>query len=1690
MQTEEKKPENRGNDYARKIARIFLKVILFLILFIVVLFLLILTPPVQRFATTKVENFLQKKLKTEVEIGSISFGLTGDVSLNNIYIEDQTKDTLVSGGSLKANVNLGKLFSNEVEIKDVALENITAKIKRVLPDTAFNFQFVVDAFVTENTKNPDTAQTAPLKLNIYNVDLTNIRLVYNDVVTGNDMVARIGALTANIDTLDLAASHYSMPLLMARNVTARINQTMPLVTPEPAAKDQAEATQPATMKLNLGEIDLNKIDLQYSNDVSAFYTNLNIGRLFTQGRKLDLQNQQLYLSELQLNNTIAAIRLGNTQQAKAVENEAEKEVAVQQQQNWGVRIDKIELNNNHIRFDNDTKPKTAYGIDYSHFDGNNLTLHVNDFVMNGDSIAAVVTKGSLKEKSGFQLDALEGNLLYANTQSYIKDLYFKTPGSELKRDVILTYSSYKALTDSIQNTQIEIDIPDSYLQVKDILAFAPQLRAQPAFSDPADVWRLNLQANGNMNRLHIAALQFDGFNDTRIDASGTLASVTNPNQAGGTLSIRRFHTSKADIALLSGQNLSAMPVNLPNTVDVQGTISGGMKNLNTNLNIITSSGSLALNGQFSNLTSPSAAQYSATLETTDLQVGHIMRNPQMGSLNAAITANGKGFTPEAINANMKGTIHSFGFNNYVYRNIALDGSLRGKAFTAHVDSRDPNIHLNLNAAGNLATNASFKINGFIDSLKTLPLHFTTQQVVFRGQIDADIPSANPDNLEANVLITNALLVSGVNRLPLDTLQLVSGRTDTGQLIRLSSDIINAQLSGQYKLTDLGTIIQNNIQPYFSTSPGSVAAINLAPYDVRFTADLVYNPILTSFVPGLNNAENLHAEGRLATNAGMQASVTSPLIVFGTNEIQNLHISVNTAENGLQINGVVERLKSGGSFDLYNTRLTATALNNNVDFNLRVGDKNDRNKYFLSGLLTQPSTGDMRLSLRPDSLLLNYDRWTIAANNSISFIDNNIFADQFILQKGDQQLSLQSAGSTGVQPLNVGFANFRLATITGFIKSDSLLVDGTMNGTISLRNLMQQPVFTSDLTINNLSFRQDTIGTLKLGVASSGNRYETNLSLTGSGNDLALTGYFAPQGSNDIALDLDLAIRQLQLKSIEGAMATFVTQASGAITGNVAINGTTSQPRIQGLLDFDTASISTTMLGGPLTINDEKLSVTENGFVFDQFSIRDSANNALTINGNVQTSNFINYAFNLDVDSKDFKAINTTKKDNKLFYGQLVISTNLHVGGTEEAPVVDGALTVNNGTNFSIVLPQAEPGVVEREGVVQFVDFDAPGNDSLFMAAYDSLNVSDILGFDISTNITIQKEASFNVIVDVANGDFLNIRGAGLLSAGIDPSGKISLTGSYEIEQGAYQLSFNFLQRRFDIQKGSKIVWTGDPTSAEVDVTAVYVANTAPIDLVENQITNPEERNYFLQRLPFQVLLKLTGELMKPLIGFDVVLPTDRNYNVGGDVVSVVNSKLTQLRQEPSELNKQVFAILLLNRFVGENPFESSSGGFNAGSFARQSASKLLTEQLNNLAGGLINGVDLNFDVASSNDYSTGERRSRTDLNVGLSKRLLNDRLTVTVGSNFQLEGPQQSNQSSNNIAGNVSVNYQLSKDGRYLVRFYRRNEYEGTVDGYIIETGLGFIMSVDYNRFSQLFHARRQRNQQQRQDSTINQQQK
>jgi len=231
-----------------KIGRGFGIFLISLIALIVLVLILIQTAPVQNFARKKIVTFLGNKLKTRVEIRGLDIEFPKMLVLQGVYIEDRTRDTLVAGNQLKVDIDMFKLLSKEIQINEINLNGITTKIKRQLPDTTFNFQFIVDAFVSAPAKEPvkeDT--TAPMKMAIDKIIIDKTRLVYLDVVTGNDVDIYLNHFDTRIDTFDPTNLRYDVPSIVINGVRGRVNQAKPMAVtavvdnPDPSRKNEAPA---------------------------------------------------------------------------------------------------------------------------------------------------------------------------------------------------------------------------------------------------------------------------------------------------------------------------------------------------------------------------------------------------------------------------------------------------------------------------------------------------------------------------------------------------------------------------------------------------------------------------------------------------------------------------------------------------------------------------------------------------------------------------------------------------------------------------------------------------------------------------------------------------------------------------------------------------------------------------------------------------------------------------------------------------------------------------------------------------------------------------------------------------------------------------------------------------------------------------------------------------------------------------------------------------------------------------------------------------------------------------------------------------------------------------------------------------------------------------------------------------------
>ncbi|MEN9571583.1 MAG: hypothetical protein RL172_2814, partial [Bacteroidota bacterium] len=197
------------------------------------------------------------------------------------------------------------------------------------------------------------------------------------------------------------------------------------------------------------------------------------------------------------------------------------------------------------------------------------------------------------------------------------------------------------------------------------------------------------------------------------------------------------------------------------------------------------------------------------------------------------------------------------------------------------------------------------------------------------------------------------------------------------------------------------------------------------------------------------------------------------------------------------------------------------------------------------------------------------------------------------------------------------------------------------------------------------------------------------------------------------------------------------------------------------------------------------------------------------------------------------------------------------------------------------------------------------------------------------------------------------------------------------------------------------------------------------------------------------------------------MPEEERRMFGG----VVYTRIKQINVIPAELNKQVMGLLALNRFIADNPFSSlqGSGSSNFETNLYNTAGELLTKELNDLMSKLVTGVDIDFGLDVNDDYTSGEAHRNTNLKVNLKKSLANNRLTVYVGSTFALEGQNQNANSVQGLAGDITMEYLLTKDGRYRIKASRINQNEFTFQGYVVKTGVAFVMVFEFNKIKQLF---------------------
>ncbi len=1642
-----------------KFLRKFFKILLWAVGSILVLFLLLVLliqiPKVQDYIKKQAVTFIEGKIKTPVTINRLEIGLPKKIILRGFYFEDQKQDTLLFGQRLALEISLFKLLSNSLEINSIEAEGVVARITRDR-DSVFNFDYFVEAFTSETQDTIDA-----MSVSIDRINLDRIHFQLEDSLTKTAIKLELTHFETRIRKFDLEKLDFEIPEIAVDGFYLDLNQG--LVEEFLPIKDTQTGEIPGDapgLKLKLGKIALTNFGFEYASAQENMNSSLLLDKLTLSFEELDLEQELASIETMELSGLKGRFILEKT---PPLQDSIAQAAAPN---NWKVNLAQVALGelDFHFKDENQVPPSGEFNAAELHL--TDLNLEAEDFYYSADTISGNIKSSTFKDQRGLYIKSLKTDFLYGSTTTYLKDLYLETPNSLLRDKIVLEYPSIEALADHPGDLEIDANLQNSSLGFQDILLLVPNLRDTPPFKGyPRAVMKISAKVTGKIGSLAIAALEVSGIGNTSVSARGTITGLPEVETAYYNLNIRELTSTSRDIDQFVPQGSIPPEFLLPERLSVNGSFKGTLASFDTDLQLQSSSG----NGQISarlDRRQKNREKYKASLVLNDFDLGRFLKNDSLGEISLRAEVDGIGFEPQGANATASAAVLKAGYNSYVYRDLKFEGKIENGLFSSEAASEDQNLGFDLLASGSFKGEyPSVQLSANLKKMVLDSLNLYSSPLKLSGKITADLSTADPDYLNGQIFLTSIVAENPEQQFLLDSIQIRSTATAARDSIQLKSQFLNANLSGEYQLTQIGGAFLNSLSHYYKGSPAA-EKIETPPQQVAFDLRINQDPVLNQMAPELHLGQPILVSGSFdSRNNSISARGSIPGAEYLHYKITDAQFSLATEQDALRYHLEIHDVQ-GEQLKLWHTVLSGSLEKDVIRYELQIDDRKEAPHYRLAGTI-RPRDLETEFSLDPEGLLLNYESWELPEDNSIKISERGIWAGNFELSHKQSAIRINSQSAAPDSPLKVDFDNFQIETLSSMISKDTLLAGGNIKGVVVLRDLKTSPQFTSDLNIEDFNFKKDTLGNIRLQVDNqSANTLDARVTITGKDNNASLSGLYNTQsGTLDFLLDL----QRLHLQSIQGFSLGAITQSTGYLSGNFTIDGTLEKPVLLGDLKFNEIGFRLARLNSYFQSMNDQISFTQGNIRFDQFSVFDEADNKLTLEGSLQTVDYSDYDFDLRVNATNFKAISSTAKENELYYGDLFLDANLLIGGDLESPGLSGNIRINEDSKLTVVMPQEDPSIAAREGIVEFID-----EKSRLLAETqrlkEALNTTEIQGMEVSVTIETDPEAELTLIIDEGNGDYLKLKGVAQLSAGIDPSGKTSLTGRYEFTDGAYEMSFNLIKRRFVIEKGSYILWTGEPTTADLNITAIYESQTAPIDLLEGELGNLTAgvRNTYKQRLPFQTILKMKGELLSPELSFDIRLP-EGNYNVSGDVLSNTRIKLAQLRQQPAELNKQVFALLLLNRFIGENPFASEAGGTSAEALARQSVSKILSQQLNDLASDLISGVNLEFDLDSSEEYVTGQRENRTDLNVGLSKEFLNDRLKVTIGSSFGLEGTQQNNQSANNIAGDIAVDYQLSKDGRYMLRAYRKNQYQVALQGQIIETGIAFIITMDYNRFRELF---------------------
>ncbi|MGE6221098.1 translocation/assembly module TamB domain-containing protein [Nubsella zeaxanthinifaciens] len=1297
-------------------------------------------------------------------------------------------------------------------------------------------------------------------------------------------------------------------------------------------------------------------------------------------------------------------------------------------------FDRIIINNLHFKYKNlkynrpspnavnfeDIDVKEMNGI----FEGLNTKDHF---------IQANIKNLTLKEKSGFYLKNLTALTTVDSNAIELKKLLLVTNRTRLTDYYQMKFKAFRDFKDYENKVRMKANFKNSHLSSSDVAFFAPALQKMKLDID------IDGQINGLVNDLRAKKLSIKAGRATYIKGDFSMKGLPNWEETFMDMKIELAGTNKKDLdeilTDLTGKKVKSIPeiVNKFGNINFNGYFTGFQNDFIAYGEFKTKLGRLRsdVNMKIDKKGTPS---YSGNVKTYDFNIGDLLNEKLLGRITSELNIKGKGTEVKELTEELKGQISYLDFKGYRYRNININGTFDKKFFDGSLKINDKNVQLDFDGGVNLNPKLpvfNFKANIRNARLKTLKLYKDSLKV--DAIFSTNFSGTNLDNLQGSLLLQQITINNLRGVYKVDSVLLNARGIGMDRSLTVNSDILEAGIKGQYDLSTIVSYFKTIGKTYIPSLKTDIVKFKTQVFDFRLEIK-DFEPIAELISPGLEIDDQSLLVGSFDSrnNTATLGGIVKRLKYKGV--IAN-NIIIDESTSPKQLTAIIssDRVDLNDSLYIKNVNISNILRNDSLSLNVKLSNADDANQLDLNGLVEfLPDTA--KISILPSNLKINFEDWTIEDKVQIGFNKGKTKVDNFSLSNGQQELKIDGVISDDpADVILVALENFKLKTINPFVKNLGIKFAGTANGKTKINGVLKSPKISDSLRIDSLGFNGTYIGSL---VDTSSFNSTSKLANVHTKITALDRETFNITGNLDVGqkeIDLKVNLDQSELAILTPFLNKIVSNLKGKVSADLTVKGKFDQPLINGDITLDQAQLTVNYLKTTYVIDDE-VKVDNSAIVLTNLVLKDLEGHSGTANGTVDLKDINNPNIQVQLDAKGLMALNTTSKDNAIYFGKAYGTGKFIFKGPTNDMFIDIDAKTEKGTIFNLPLNSSET-VTDKD----FITFVSKDTTKVVKKINSFQGLSMNFKLSVDPNTTVNIYTVLGKLSGTGNAD---------LELNISKVGDFEMKGDYIIESGVFDFTAReVINKRFDIRQGGTIRWTGNPVNAQINLKAIYTLRAALGDLY--RAANRDASSNTNLTAQTEVEMGLTGLLMKPDIKLDIFFPAN----------PAIKDELQSYFNDGNNLNTQALSLIIQRRFAPGTGSENLSQ--QLGSVGTGTATDLIFNQLNNVLSSLnLNFVDIN--IRSFNEASA-------------SFKFFNDRIIVNAGiTDISKSSIDNTIGFRNEIGREVEILGLIKKDGSLVGKIANKPPTIQSIfanpgiNPYQNITSLGLIYNQQFDTFTEL----------------------